>query len=71
MEKKIINLAKGLYGIKYSNDMYKCIEFAIEGLLKTEQITAKEICDLAVSYGTSKKDLVNTIYDKYVKHTGA
>lgn len=70
MEEKIIDLAKGLYNIKYSNDMYKCIEFAIEGLLKTNQITAKEICDLAVSYGTSKKDLVNSIYDRFVKCAG-
>lgn len=66
MEEKIIDLAKGLYNIKYSNDMYKCIEFAIEGLLKNGQITAKEICDLAVSYGTNKKDIANVIYEKYI-----
>ena len=39
----------------------------MEGLIITEQITPKEVCDLAICYGASKKDLVNIIYEKYLR----
>lgn len=67
MEEKIYKLAKGLYNVGYSKDMFKCIEQAMEGLIKSNQITAKNICDLAISYGVSKKDLINVIYEKHTK----
>lgn len=67
MEEKIYKIAMGLYNVGYSKDMFKCIECAMEGLIKSNQITTKDICDLAICYGVSKKDLKNIIYEKYAK----
>lgn len=67
MEEKIYKVAKGLFNVGYSKDMVKCIDCAMEGLIKSNQITAKDICNLAICYGVSKKDLKNIIYEKYAK----